>query len=59
MHWTVTPPKGGAGGILFISSTHSISLNSGIGQKTNNYCKLMALKLVLRLSHEAGVLDEP
>jgi ribonuclease HI len=49
------PPKGGSGGILYLSSNHSIYFKAGIGQETNNYCELMALKLVLRLAQEFGV----
>jgi hypothetical protein len=39
-----------SGGILYLSSNHSISFKVGIGQETNNYCELMALKLVLRMA---------
>lgn len=49
------PIKGGAGGILYLSSNHSISFKAGIGQETNNFCQMMALKLVLRLAKEFGV----
>jgi ribonuclease HI len=43
------------GGILHISTKHSISFKAGVGQETNNYCELMALKLVLMLAQEFGV----
>lgn len=38
------PIKGGAGGILYLSSNHSISFKAGIGQETNNFCQMMASK---------------
>lgn len=50
-----TPPKGGAWGILHLSMFHSISFKAGVGQASNNFYELMALKLVLMLSWEHGV----
>jgi ribonuclease HI len=49
------PSKGGSRGILYLSSNHNISFKVGIGQETNNFCELMALKLVLKLAQEFGV----
>jgi ribonuclease HI len=49
------PPVGGLGGILYLSSNHNIAFKAGIGQETNNYCELMALKLTLQLAQEYGV----
>jgi hypothetical protein len=50
-----SPPKGGVGGILYLSSNHCISFKAGIGQESNNYYELMALKLILQLAQEHGV----
>jgi ribonuclease HI len=49
------PPRGGAGGILNLSTSHTISFKARVGQETNNFCELMALKLVLMLAREHGV----
>jgi hypothetical protein len=48
-----TPPRGGVGGILFLSQNHSLKFKAGIGSETNNFCELMALKLVLKLAQES------
>ena len=47
--------KGGSGGILYLSSDHSIPFKAGMGQDTNNFYEMMALKLVLKLAQEFGV----
>ena len=42
----------GAGGILFIFDFHFVSFKAGLGLGTNNYAKLCALKLLLRLTRQ-------
>jgi hypothetical protein len=46
------PLKGGAKGICHLSDCHNISFSIGIGNETNNYYELLALKLVLLLALE-------
>jgi ribonuclease HI len=45
-----TPSRGGARGIIYFSINQSISFKARIGQQTNNYCELMALKLILMMA---------
>ena len=40
----------GAGGVLFISDDHFYTFKAGLGFGTNNYTKLIGLKLLLTLS---------
>jgi hypothetical protein len=40
------------GGILYFSDTHYYTLTSGLGAGTNNYAKLMSLKLLLAFTLE-------
>jgi ribonuclease HI len=49
------PSKGGSRGILYLYSDHNISFKEKIGQETNKFCEMMALKLVLKLAQEFGV----
>jgi ribonuclease HI len=39
-------------GILHLFNTHSIPFKVELGRDTNNFCELMALKLVLMLAQE-------
>jgi ribonuclease HI len=50
-----THPRGGAGGILYLSQNYSTKLKYRIGNESNNFYELMALKLVLKLAQELGV----
>jgi ribonuclease HI len=45
----------GAGGIVHLSDSHELKFKVGSGQGTNNFAKLMALKLSLILAAERGV----
>jgi hypothetical protein len=46
---------GGRGGCcLYLSTTHHFLLKSGLGDETNNYAKLLALKLLLIFAMEKG-----
>jgi ribonuclease HI len=49
------PLEGGAKGIHHLSDCHNISFSIGIGNETNNYYELLALKLVLLLSLEKDI----
>ena len=37
----------GAGGILFLTDGHFFTFSAGLGQGTNNYAELLALKLLI------------
>ena len=40
----------GVGGILFLTDGHYFTFSAGLGQGTNNYAELLALKLLILLS---------
>eukprot|EP01018_Ginkgo_biloba_P039380 Gb_12932 [translate_table: standard] len=44
----------GAGGVLYIDEGLSFKFRAGLGFGTNNFAKLMALKLILLLANEKG-----
>jgi ribonuclease HI len=44
-----------AGGSIFMKESHSLKFRAGVGQGTNNYAKLMDLKLLLTLAGEKGI----
>ena len=45
----------GAGGILFLTDGHFFTFSARLGQGTNNYAELLALKLLILLSLQQGV----
>jgi hypothetical protein len=45
----------GGGGVLHLSPTHFYKLKWGLGQGSNNYAELMALKLLLTFAGEKGI----
>jgi ribonuclease HI len=45
----------GGGAVLYLSDNHFFKIKMGLGQGTNNYAELMALKLLLQFSGEKGV----
>jgi ribonuclease HI len=45
----------GGGVVLFLSDNHFYKIKMGLGQGTNNYVELMALKLLLQFVGEKGV----
>jgi ribonuclease HI len=45
----------GGGDLLFLSKNHSLKLKMGLGPNTNNYAKLMTLKLLLLFSKQKEV----
>ena len=45
----------GAGDILFLTDGHFFTFSAGLGQGTNNYAELLALKLLILLSLQQGV----
>ena len=49
------PQIGGAGGILYLSDEHSFTFSAGLGLGTNNFAKLLALKLLIILALKQGV----
>jgi ribonuclease HI len=44
----------GGGGILYLSDSHYYSMTFGLGMGTNNYAKLMSLKLLIAFAIEKG-----
>ena len=40
----------GVGGILYLSDEHSFAFSAGLGLGTNNFAKLLALKLLITLA---------
>jgi ribonuclease HI len=42
----------GAGGIIYISESHTVKLRVGLGHGTNNFAEIMVLKLALILAAE-------
>jgi hypothetical protein len=51
-HLREIPLKGGAKGSRHLFDCHNICFSIGIGNETNNYYELLALKLVLLLALE-------
>lgn len=49
---TPPPPQGGVGRILFLSQLHTFKLSIGIGSTKNNFAELLALKLLLHITHK-------
>jgi hypothetical protein len=49
------PPKDGVECIIFLNDTHKIKFNASLGEGTNNFAKLFALRLLLRLVVEHGI----
>ena len=45
----------GASGILYLSDEHFFTFSAGLGQGTNNYAELLALKLPILLALKQGV----
>ena len=45
----------GAGGVLYLSDEHYFTFSIGLGLGTNNYAKLLALKLLFTLALKQGV----
>jgi hypothetical protein len=50
-----TPTRGGVGGIIYLSPSHTISFKDGIGPATNNFVNLWLSNLVLMMAQERGV----
>lgn len=49
------PPRGSAGGILRLSKNPCIFFSAGIGNKTNNFCEMISLKLTLCLAQGKSI----
>ena len=45
----------GAGGLLYISNVHFFTFPAGLGLGTNNFAKLMELKLLITLALKHGI----
>jgi len=58
VHWNIswayfdgtaqgTPPRGGGGGMIHFSESHYLKFKASLGPGTNNFTKIIALKLLL------------
>ena len=49
----------GGGAFLYLSESHFFELSMGLGEGTNNYAKLMSLKLLMIFAVEKGCNNLP